>query len=366
MAYKIQFRRGTSAEHSTFTGAPGEVTVDTTDNRLVVHDGSTAGGIPMAKESEITASGISDVVDDTTPQAGGDLDMNGNNIQFDNATGIEDDSGNEQLLFSKTASAVNYLNLTNAATGSGPSIAPAGSDTNVDLTIDTKGTGTLALGSADSVLTLDGTSISGTLIKDEDDLTSDSATHLATQQSIKAYVDAQSSGGLVLVGSATASNDATIDFTGLSSTYQAYLLVASNVVPATDSVNTYIRLGTGAGPTYLTGASSYSWAYGYAGHDSTDGGVGDNTSDIIRLSATAGNATGEAFSFSLWLYDPSDTSTYKGVSGTSVRLNQNAQLYTTHFGGVARTTSAVTAIRFFFSSGNVSTGEFRLYGVKNA
>jgi len=50
MATQIQFRRGTTAEHSTFTGAVGEVTVDTDKDTAVVHDGSTAGGIPLAKE----------------------------------------------------------------------------------------------------------------------------------------------------------------------------------------------------------------------------------------------------------------------------------------------------------------------------
>lgn len=56
MSTQVKFRRGTAAEHTTFTGAVGEVTVDTTDDRLVVHDGSTAGGIPAAKESEIPSS----------------------------------------------------------------------------------------------------------------------------------------------------------------------------------------------------------------------------------------------------------------------------------------------------------------------
>ena len=55
MARQIQLRRGTTAEHSTFTGAVAEVTVDTTKDVVVVHDGSTAGGVPMAKESALSA-----------------------------------------------------------------------------------------------------------------------------------------------------------------------------------------------------------------------------------------------------------------------------------------------------------------------
>lgn len=51
MAKQVQNRRGTTAQHSTFTGAVGEVTVDTDKDVVVVHDGSTAGGYPLAGAS---------------------------------------------------------------------------------------------------------------------------------------------------------------------------------------------------------------------------------------------------------------------------------------------------------------------------
>jgi hypothetical protein len=56
MATRVQLRRGTTTEHSTFTGAAGEVTVDTTKNTVVVHNNSTAGGFPLLKESAIGSS----------------------------------------------------------------------------------------------------------------------------------------------------------------------------------------------------------------------------------------------------------------------------------------------------------------------
>ena len=52
MAKLLKLRRGTTSQHSSFTGAEGEVTVDTTKDTIVVHDGSTAGGVPLAKESD--------------------------------------------------------------------------------------------------------------------------------------------------------------------------------------------------------------------------------------------------------------------------------------------------------------------------
>ena len=53
MAIQIQLRYGTTTEHNTFTGAVGEVTVDTDKKTVVVHDGVTAGGTVLAKVSEV-------------------------------------------------------------------------------------------------------------------------------------------------------------------------------------------------------------------------------------------------------------------------------------------------------------------------
>ena len=50
MAKLLKLRRGTTSQHSSFTGAEGEVTVDTDKETLVVHNGSTAGGFPLARE----------------------------------------------------------------------------------------------------------------------------------------------------------------------------------------------------------------------------------------------------------------------------------------------------------------------------
>lgn len=51
MATQIQLRRGSTSQHASFTGAVGEVTVDTDKDTVVVHDGSLAGGYPMAGTS---------------------------------------------------------------------------------------------------------------------------------------------------------------------------------------------------------------------------------------------------------------------------------------------------------------------------
>jgi len=58
MAKKLQLRGGTTSEHSSFTGAVREVTVDTDKDVVVVHDGSTAGGFPSVKSGGIVNADI--------------------------------------------------------------------------------------------------------------------------------------------------------------------------------------------------------------------------------------------------------------------------------------------------------------------
>ena len=60
MAKLLKLRRGTTSQHSSFTGAEGEATVDTDKDTLVVHDGSQAGGRPLAREdmSNVSSSSI--------------------------------------------------------------------------------------------------------------------------------------------------------------------------------------------------------------------------------------------------------------------------------------------------------------------
>ena len=60
MTTALQLRRGTTAQHSSFTGAIGEVTVDTSKKTIVVHDGATPGGMPLLPKTmtDGTANGV--------------------------------------------------------------------------------------------------------------------------------------------------------------------------------------------------------------------------------------------------------------------------------------------------------------------
>ncbi len=69
MSRQIQIRRGTAAEHENFTGAIGEITMDTTNKTLRVHDGETTGGTALAKSSQLPPASADYVIETQLPTA---------------------------------------------------------------------------------------------------------------------------------------------------------------------------------------------------------------------------------------------------------------------------------------------------------
>jgi len=129
-----------------------------TDSGVTVANGKTS--LVYAKADDGTNPTIdsvalaSDLVDDTSPQLGGNLDTNSFMIDFDDDHGIRDENGNEQLIFQTTSSAVNHIEMTNAATGNDPKVAAAGSDSNIDLALAPKGSGEIVVGTGSAAPTI--------------------------------------------------------------------------------------------------------------------------------------------------------------------------------------------------------------------
>jgi hypothetical protein len=122
-----------------------EISTAASDDVFIAID-TSGGGLKRIARSAVVAglatdSAISNIVEDTSPQLGGDLDTNSANILIDDAHFIADENGNEQIIFQTTSSAVNQFDVTNAATGNPPSIKATGGDSNIDFNISAKGTG---------------------------------------------------------------------------------------------------------------------------------------------------------------------------------------------------------------------------------
>ena len=120
-----------------------------TNDVLLIYD-TSASAIRKITRANFTAGlassdAINTIVQDTTPQLGGNLDTNSHNILIDDAHFIADENGNEQIIFQTTSSAVNQFDITNAATGNAPELSATGGDTNISLKITPKGSGQVLL-----------------------------------------------------------------------------------------------------------------------------------------------------------------------------------------------------------------------------
>ncbi len=172
------------------------------------------------------------------------------------------------------------------------------------------------------------------------------------------------SAGWEFVSSQTASSSSSIDFTGFASGYD-YQVVCYAYVPASDATAIYMRMGTGAGPTYQ--ATSYMQA-----NDGISGGVqaggGDSGSETYMpvFGATVGTGTNEQVSFRTEIYNPADASNFTTILTQSVAYQSSPSYAGFIAGGWRVSAEAHTGVRFLSSSGNIASGEFFLYRRPNA
>jgi len=180
-------------------------------------------------------------------------------------------------------------------------------------------------------------------------LTSNGAGALPTFQT-------NSSGALVKISSTVASSSATVSFTGLSSSYRDFLVVLSNVVPATDNVDFYMRTSTNNGSSYDSGAANYRYAY--------YGTITSATTDTaIRLNGNTGNGTAEGVAGWVRIHNPQSAAGKCQVTYHTSTYVYTDSLYSITGAAYRDTAADVDAIQFYFSSGNIASGTITLYGI---
>lgn len=177
-------------------------------------------------------------------------------------------------------------------------------------------------------------------------------------------------GALVYLATQTASASATIDFTSsIDATYNEYEIHILNANPATDGVQLHMRTSTDGGSTFDSGATDYKYAgqaY-YTGATANYNSTGAAQLVLSSTGRTMGNVSGEGYCGVVRLTQPSSatitrvdwTGSYCGTAGASEHA-------VVHGSGRRDSAADVDAIRFLMSSGNIASGEFKLYGVSNS
>ena len=181
---------------------------------------------------------------------------------------------------------------------------------------------------------------------------------------------ANASDGITFISSQTASNSASISFTsGLTSTYKAYKFVFSSIHPKTDAVAFQFNLSTDAGSNYnVTKTTTFFRAY----HNEADTFTAleyESGSDLAQSTSyqsfelNLGNGADESLSGTLQLFNPSSTIYVKHFIGNVNSYTATDYSINSFVSGYGNTTSAVNAIQFKMSSGNMD-GTIYMYGIK--
>jgi hypothetical protein len=182
-------------------------------------------------------------------------------------------------------------------------------------------------------------------------------------------IDGSGAGGgsLTAISCTTVSSPvAAVEFTGLSSTYEAYLIVANDVLPVDDAVRVRLRTSTDNGSSYDSGSSDYgsiSW------WSSILRDFGTNSQSFIDLglgnSTDVGNGTNENAFYTIWIASPS-SSKYTIVNSRMSCFNKSANINQCVNSGIRKSTTPVDAVQFSFDSGNIASGKFCLFGLQGA
>ena len=181
-------------------------------------------------------------------------------------------------------------------------------------------------------------------------------------------LEGASGGGLVLLEQHAASSSATLDFTtGISSTYDEYIVDILGLTPASNS-SLYLRMGTGAGPTWDSTAAHYSyqgfvWRPGGSALSGTASAAQivcnyDGGGDLISTGTSYYMVSGR-----LILTNPNPGTLRPYVQGRLVYFDTSGFRVAHEVVGAYEQSTSITGIQFLMSSGNIASGTIRVYGI---
>ncbi len=166
------------------------------------------------------------------------------------------------------------------------------------------------------------------------------------------------------IGHITASNQSTVDFTGITlGKYSEFIILVENLIPITNGTNLLLRTSTSG--TFQT--SSYRWAGWRFTAGAASGAAGSTSDSGYNITGTGDVGTGsnQTVCAKITLYNTPASPQLKYANWTFTSLNTGPTYVSGVFGGQVDSNSAdIDGIRFLMNSGNISSGDFYVYGVR--
>ena len=186
------------------------------------------------------------------------------------------------------------------------------------------------------------------------------------------------SGSLVLIKTLTASSSATLSFVHgtdgvvLDSTYPIYKFEFINIHPASDNVDFQFNMSVDGGSNYNVTKTSTGFQAYQAESGTANGLAYESGRDLAQSTAFqgiiigTGNEADQSGTGELKIFNPSSTTFVKHFMSNCNNYRADTESQENFFAGYGNTTSAVNAIQFKFSSGNIDSGKIKLYGIKDS
>ena len=166
---------------------------------------------------------------------------------------------------------------------------------------------------------------------------------------------------------ASSSSTVTVGSSSLfSSTYKIYMIQGSNIIMSGDGNNLHVRYTLSSG-TKSDSYYRYVRTRMYSGSSTVSGYVSEGDAQIPYIGESMGTSDGENGYFTMYVYNPSETSRYKTtqfILGTQDSSRSQQQNVTS--GSYTANTEAIHGIYFFPNTGTITSGRFNLYGLSNA
>jgi len=171
--------------------------------------------------------------------------------------------------------------------------------------------------------------------------------------------------GLELLATTTISSDASISFDSslITDTYKSYKLILQNIRVATDNVYILVQVSSDNGSNYIT--SGYSRMIYYilsTGSPGSASGDGNKSGFYANGSFAVGNDTGEGLDSDVTLFGLRSTTTAKTFIHQTIGIQNNGVPAMEQGGFILPNTTAMNNIKIYASSGNLASGEVKLYG----
>lgn len=166
---------------------------------------------------------------------------------------------------------------------------------------------------------------------------------------------------LCKISTQTASSSASLSFTtGISSNFTTYYVKVRNLLPATNNVTLLLTFSTNGGSTYLS--TNYKYAIAWIKSDGGSGTLSSGSDSSIKICENISSTSTRKLNADIVFYNLNDATYCCKIAHHANYFTAGTLAQAFEGGGMNTGTSAVNAIKFAMSSGNIASGSITLYG----